>query len=86
MDAAKAIEITADECTDLRVTEGSKHPGRPGMVVHYGGKTLWVPLPPKQLIEEPIVGPAPELTEEEMAAERLEWLESLRAAREELMK
>lgn len=87
MDAATAIGITADKYTDLWVTEGSKYPGRPGMYVHLNDKSVWVPLPPLKLKDEPIpVGPAPIVTEEEKEADRLEWLELLRTAREELSK
>lgn len=85
MDAATAIAITADEYTDLWVTEGSTHPGRPSMRVHFGDKFVLVALPPSKLKEEPVpVGPTPEPTDEEKQSDRAEWLESLRKAREEL--
>ena len=87
MDSATAIGIVADHYTDIWVTEDPKHEGRPSMRVHFGDKYVIVPLPPKHPREEPApVGKPPPLTEEELESNRAEWLESLRNAREELMR
>jgi len=92
MEYGTAVGIAADEFTDIWVMEAPDRPGRPSLRVRLSDKSdnpdkpVYVLLPPLNA-KEGFPGTTPVvLTEEEIAAERLEWIASLRAAREELLK